>query len=184
MIWVTSGINENQNQTKRADNMYRSCVILHKPGHIYHIVKRVSENSNSEDVQNPNPSIKKLNNLEIYIVLPSKITKSNELDLDTCYENVSTLTNNFVSNLSNFGNFIVGTPQGITLPGINTVYVPCGNCFTIPILNTTALKFGAVERASSNVICHGFDLVNGAHIIIIESIADIGGNTASYYAYA
>ena len=60
----------------------------------------------------------------IYVVIPSKITKSNELGLDTCYENVSTLTNNFISNLgnlgnlSNFGTFIVGTPQGIMLPGV------------------------------------------------------------------
>ena len=38
MMPVSSGINENQNQTKHADNMYRSCVILHKPGHIYELI--------------------------------------------------------------------------------------------------------------------------------------------------
>ena len=36
MMPVSSGINENQNQAKRADNMYRSCVILQKPGHIHY----------------------------------------------------------------------------------------------------------------------------------------------------
>ena len=34
MIWINSRIHDNQNQAKCADNMYRSCVILHKPGHM------------------------------------------------------------------------------------------------------------------------------------------------------
>ena len=55
MIWINSGIKANQNHTERPDNMYRSCVILRKPGHIYNriILYRTSASPQSPFFHSP-----------------------------------------------------------------------------------------------------------------------------------
>ena len=108
----------------------------------------------------------KINNLGISIVLPPEIAES--------HKDVSTSTNDFI------GNVCLCTAQARMLTGINAIYVPRGNYFTMPI----TILLGGLRSKSGHEVSHGFNQcvgievssnyinnVNGAH-----TITDIGEN--------
>ena len=98
----------------------------------------------------------------------SKITKSSK--------DISTLTNDFIGNLSNVSNLVnvvLHTNQAVML-------APGDNHFTIPI----TISLGALQSVTGDEVNGNYNYinhVNGRHTIT-ENITDIGENNATHCA--